>query len=205
MPSAAPALCLASSSPRRQEILAGLGLEFITVSPSIDERREPGEEPETHVSRLADEKSAAGQALVDAGDRLVLGADTVVVIGGEVLGKPREAGDARRMLQMLSGAWHEVHTAVTIRAGTQCERALVSSRVRLAPLTEDDIEAYWQSGEPHDKAGAYAIQGLGAMFVERLEGSYSAVMGLPVCETVRLLSKWGLGPRQILGKEHHER
>lgn len=200
MPSAAPSLCLASSSPRRQAILAGLGLDFSTVSPSIDERREPGEEPEIHVSRLADAKSAAGQALVEAGDVLVLGSDTVVVARGEVLGKPRDADDARRILKMLSGAWHEVHTAVTIRAGTDCERVLVTSRVRMVPLTEEDIEAYWQSGEPRDKAGAYAIQGLGAMFVEKLEGSYSAVMGLPVCETVRLLSKWGLGPRRILGK-----
>lgn len=200
MQSATPSLCLASSSPRRREILAALGLEFSTVRPSIDERREPGENPRTHVSRLADAKSAVGQALAGAEDVLVLGSDTVVVVSEEVLGKPRDADDARRMLKMLSGAWHEVHTAVTIRAGTQCERALVTSRVCMAPLTEEDIDAYWQSGEPRDKAGAYAIQGLGAMFVEKLEGSYSAVMGLPVCETVRLLSKWGLGPRQILGK-----
>lgn len=191
-------LCLASSSPRRRDILTGLGLNFSVLSPSVDERLLPDEDPLSHVGRLAESKASAGQKQLDTAEVLVLGADTIVVARGEVLGKPADADDARRMLSLLSGTWHEVHTAVALKAGAQVQQALVTSRVRMAVLTAADIDAYWQSGEPAGKAGAYAIQGLGGMFVERLEGSYSAVMGLPVCETVQLLSTWGLGPRQIL-------
>lgn len=205
-PVAVPQLCLASSSPRRRDILAGLGLEFQVLVPEVDETPEAGEAPQDHVSRLARSKAEAGLALQGAsGQCIVLGADTVVVAGGRILGKPETQQEHAEMLGMLSGSWHEVLTAVTIAGTERSAHSLSVSRVKLRTLDAQEISDYWQSGEPQDKAGGYAIQGLGGIFVERIEGNYSGIVGLPVFETVQMLAQWGLGPAHILRRKQGAR
>jgi septum formation protein len=186
----APRLCLASASPRRRELLHQLGIHHAVRAASIDETLPPGETARTHVVRLAREKALAAYAQ----DRSlpVLGADTIVVLDGEIFGKPGSREEAVGMLQRLSGRIHEVLTAVALVAdGTVTER-LNASRVTFRTLQVEECEAYWATGEPRDKAGAYAIQGRGAMFISDLSGSYSGVMGLPLFETAELLRDAGL-------------
>jgi septum formation protein len=177
-------LVLASQSPRRREILAAAGIPFVTRPAAVDETPLEGETPEGHVLRLARQKALA--APLSPGE-VILGADTVVVVGGEIFGKPASASDAVRMLRRLSGRTHEVLTGVCLRTVGR-ERAEVEvTRVRFAALTEDEIARYVATGEPMDKAGAYAIQGLASKYVERIEGCYFNVVGLPVALVYRLL------------------
>jgi septum formation protein len=177
-------LILASTSPRRRELIAVLGIPFRVVAPvGVDETPFDGESPRELARRLAAEKAQS----VD-GDP-VLAADTVVEIDGEILGKPVDADDARRMLRRLSGRIHLVHTGVAVRSGegVRVEVAVVTTSVRFVPLTPEAIEWYLATGEPFDKAGAYAIQGAGGVFVEGVEGSVSNVVGLPLSTVVAML------------------
>lgn len=186
-------LYLASGSPRRRELLTQIGIPFTTVSASIDETPLAGEHPEAYVLRLALGKAEAGLATLDAGTPgVVLGADTAVVLDGRILGKPLDRADALAMLAALSGREHEVLTAVAVVDGQRNESFCISSQVTFRVITPQEAEAYWSSGEPQDKAGSYAIQGLGAVFVKGLQGSYSAVVGLPVSETAELLARFGV-------------
>lgn len=179
-------ILLASASPRRRELLAQIGVEFEVFAVEADETPRPDEMPEAYVQRVAAEKSELAQHL--SGTSLpVLGADTEVVLDGEVFGKPRDFDHAREMLLRLSGREHEVLSAVSLRLDSRHWQALSRSKVTFRPLSEAEIAAYWATGESQGKAGAYAIQGLGAVFVERLEGSYSGVMGLPLFEAAGLL------------------
>lgn len=185
-------LHLASASPRRRELLLQIGVPHVRVDAPIDERVLPGESPFAYVERLARAKAAAGLAVLGRDDACVLGADTAVVLDGRILGKPADRADALAMLAALSGRSHEVLTAVAVAAAGRCRSQVVSSRVHFRPLAAGEGEAYWDSGEPQDKAGGYAIQGLAAVFVDRLEGSYSAVVGLPLAETAALLAEFGI-------------
>lgn len=180
-------LCLASTSPRRRELLATLGIEFDVIPVDTDERSLDGETPGDMVLRLATAKAEAATR----GD-FVLAADTVVVVGDRVLGKPRDADDAVDMLLTLSGRSHVVMTGVALKTPSGTRAALSTTDVRFREIDRDEAYRYWQSGEPRDKAGAYGIQGLGGMFVSTIEGSYSGVMGLPVFETLELLQSAGL-------------
>ncbi|ACO77494.1 Maf-like protein [Azotobacter vinelandii CA] len=186
-------LYLASGSPRRRELLTQIGVPFTTLAVTIDETPLADETPATYVERLARDKAAAGLAGL-AGDRqaVVLGADTTVALDGRILGKPGSRAEALAMLRALGGRGHEVLTAVALASAGRCEARLVRSRVTFRPLAAAETEAYWATGEPLDKAGGYAIQGLAAVFVSHLEGSYSAVVGLPLCETAQLLAEFGI-------------
>ncbi len=187
-----PALFLASASPRRRELLTQIGVPFSLLSVSIDETPGTAEAPDAYVQRLAREKALAGLAQVDQDSACVLGADTTVVLDQQILGKPADKADALAMLHALSGREHQVMTAIALANRAGCEVRLVCSRVRFRAISVDEAERYWASGEPQDKAGGYAIQGWGAVFVSSLEGSYSAVVGLPLCETAQLLEAYGL-------------
>lgn len=182
-------LCLASSSPRRQEILEALGLEFSVKPVEVDEDRLALETPEQMVLRLAVAKANAAD--VDA-SCLVIGSDTVVVLGDEVLCKPRDRDEAVAMLLSLSDRRHRVLTGVALRGPAGVQTAVSATDVYFREISRDEALAYWHSGEPRDKAGAYGIQGLGGAFVESIKGSYSGVVGLPVFETVRLLQDAGI-------------
>lgn len=190
-----PLVYLASRSPRRRVLLEQLGVAYQPLDIEIDETwngREPARE---YAPRLAVEKALAGWRKI-AGDRPVLGADTAVVIDDEILGKPNDRDGALAMLERLSGRCHHVYSAVALVCGEHSAEqrcGLSISRVSFRPLTEAERQAYWESGEPLGKAGAYAIQGVAAAFIERLDGSYSGVMGLPLYETAELLSAAGLG------------
>ena len=198
-----PDLYLASASPRRQELLAQIGLTVQTVPQAVAEHRLGQESPENYVQRLALEKARAGLANLDK-DRLrpVLGADTAVVLGDEIFGKPTDQAEALAMLGRLSGRTHRVLSAVAVvgRGNLGQDKAsqvmeavrLNESRVRFRDLSEAECRAYWQTGEPADKAGAYGIQGMAALFIAHLEGSYSGVMGLPLFETGELLRQFGI-------------
>lgn len=193
-------LYLASGSPRRRELLAQIGVPHVTLVASIDETARPGESASTYVERLAREKALVGLAtLDDPRDACVLGADTAVVLDGCILGKPADREDALSTLARLSGREHEVLTAIALASAGRCESRVVTSRVRFRPISPSEIDAYWSSGEPADKAGSYAIQGLGAVFVSRVEGSYSAVVGLPLLETAEMLAEFGIPCWQHLG------
>ena len=183
-----PRLLLASASPRRREILACLGLEFEARGFDLDETPLPDETAADMVLRLARDKAEAGAPEAE----VVLAADTSVVLDGEIFGKPRDGEDAVAMLGRLSGREHEVLTGVAVAWSGRIETALSSTRVRFRDIGRDEALQYWQSGEPADKAGAYGIQGLGGVFVSNIEGSYSGVVGLPVFETARLLSRAGI-------------
>lgn len=184
-----PTLILASTSPRRREILSALDLEFTVSAVVIDESRQDSETAEQMVLRLAAAKVAAADAT--AAQRVV-GADTAVVLGGKILGKPRDQDDAVAMLLALAGRSHTVLTGVAVKGPEGVETALGVTEVYFREISQDEALLYWQSGEPHDKAGAYGIQGIGGSFVERVDGSYSCVVGLPVYETVKLLRDAGI-------------
>ncbi len=185
-------LYLASGSPRRRELLTQIGVAFRVIGADIDETPLADEPPAAYVERLARGKARAGRGAVGEGDFCVLGADTAVVLDGRILGKPADELDARAMLMALSGREHEVLTAVAVEDGGRCDARVVRSLVRFRPIGEAEAAAYWASGEPCDKAGGYGIQGLGAVFVAGVSGSYSAVVGLPLCETYELLGQFGI-------------
>lgn len=181
-------LILASSSPRRRQLLESLDLVFVTIAPDVDELRLPGEEPWDYVERIARLKAAA---VMDS-DALVIAADTTVVSEGRVMGKPVHPDEARQMLIRLSGASHEVLTGVAVRRAEQVITAVESTMVRFLDLTEEEISDYVQSGEPMDKAGAYALGGQAGLFIDRVEGSPSNVIGLPLHTTARLCRALGV-------------
>jgi septum formation protein len=201
VPSALPALVLASASPRRRELLSGLGVAFTVRPVDLDESPRPGELPHAYVLRLAREKAAAR---VEAGE-LVLAADTIVVVDGQLLGKPRDEADARRMLGTIAGREHTVLTGVALHEkgkgeGEDGRAATVeSSRVRMAAMSAAEIAWYAATGEPLDKAGSYAVQGLGALFVEEVFGNYTNVVGLPLPATFRLFAELGYDLRAFRG------
>ena len=187
-----PHVYLASTSPRRQELLTQIGIGYTLLHAGIDETQFPGEPADNYVRRVALEKVRAGRALLsgDPGSP-VLGADTAVVVDGRIMGKPRDRNEGIDMLLALSGRSHQVLSAVALSAGREAVR-VSESRVTFRALTPAQCAAYWETGEPRDKAGGYAIQGRGAVFVSRLEGSYSGVMGLPVYETAELMREFGI-------------
>jgi septum formation protein len=178
-------LILASGSPRRAELLLAAGIEFTVQIADVDEAILPGESPRDYVLRLSRAK-----ALAVAGEgELVLGADTTVVIEDEIAGKPVDIEDARRMLRALSGRWHEVLTGVTLLRGHKILSDVAITRVKFSEMSEPEIDWYVSTGEPMDKAGAYGIQGYASRFVERIEGSYSNVVGLPVQMVYEMLKE----------------
>ncbi|EJM84703.1 Maf family protein [Pseudomonas sp. GM60] len=192
-------LFLASGSPRRRELLTQIGVPFSAISADIDETPLNHESPSAYVERLARGKAEAGRdTVMSDADFCVLGADTAVVLNGKILGKPVDEADACAMLMMLAGQEHEVLTAIALLDGERCESRVVRSLVRFRPIDLNEAKAYWASGEPRDKAGGYGIQGLGAVFVAGLNGSYSAVVGLPLCETAELLGHFGIPCWQTL-------
>ncbi len=180
-------LLLASRSPRRRELLEQIGVDYQVVAVDIDEQQQVGELPTAYVTRLASEKAWSGWHVQTAEmKRPVLAADTAVVIGSHIMGKPADEADAFEMLQRLSGRTHEVYSGIALVDGEVNVR-ISRSEVTFRTLSDDEIRDYWQSGEPRDKAGGYAIQGLAAQFISNLNGSYSGVMGLPLFETTELL------------------
>jgi septum formation protein len=187
---------LASSSPRRRDLLNLIGIKHEVRPANIDETMRPREVPRRHAERLAREK--ASKVAVRDPDLITIGADTVVVINRKVLGKPADVADAARMLGMLSGREHTVITAVAVARGKKLRSAIEEVHVKFRRLRDDEIEAYIATGEPMDKAGAYGIQGFGATIVERVEGDYFAVMGLPLVRLVGLLRD--VGVRYQFGK-----
>jgi len=184
------ALILASGSPRRRELLAQLGIAFEVHEPGLDERGEPGESPPEQARRLAEAKAAASRQVFPG--RTLLSADTLVALGDRVLGKPRDGDEARAFLQLLSGTTHLVHTAVCLLAGETRSGRTVTTEVTFRPLSDRELDWYVATGEPMGKAGAYAIQGRGGVFVTALRGSYSNVVGLPLAETTALLAEAGV-------------
>ena len=188
MTAVAPRLYLASASPRRHELLTQLGYPFAILTIHVPEQQAAGEEAAAYVERLAGDKARAGWQAC-GGSLPVLGADTIVVLDGRVLEKPRDQADAEQMLAALSGRSHQVMTAVALATPERCDVRLVTTNVAFRKLDEAEIEAYWRTGEPCDKAGAYAIQGIAGKFVSRIEGSYSAVVGLPLLETDLLIKQ----------------
>jgi septum formation protein len=192
VPPATPRLVLASASPRRMELLRQIGVSFTVVEHQVDEAARAAELPQDYVQRLALEKARSAQALMSGLALPVLGADTIVVCAGQILGKPRDREDAMRMWRLLSGVDHQVYSAVALCLGERAERRMSCTQVRFRALTAQDCEHYWASGEPVGKAGAYAIQGLGALFVQSMAGSYTGVVGLPLFETAQLLAAFGV-------------
>jgi septum formation protein len=188
-------LVLASASPRRRELLGRLGLDPLVRPADIDETPRPGEDPHELVVRLASAKAAAsGDGHAGAPDEVVLAADTEVVLDGQVLGKPRDRDDAARTLRRLAGRVHEVVTGVAVRRGGTARATRVTTEVRFRPLSDVEIAWYVATGEPDDKAGAYGLQGAGAALVDRIDGSDTNVIGLPLAETVALLRNVGFDP-----------
>jgi septum formation protein len=178
-------LVLASRSPRRAELLKAAGFEFTIRAADVDETPYDGEDPFVYAVRLAMDKADA--VAVNDGE-IVLAADTTVVLDGQIMGKPKDAADATRMLRALSGKRHEVITAICLKRGDDVQTDIASTAVWFAPLSDTEIADYVASGEPMDKAGAYGIQGLASKFIDRIEGSYTNVVGLPVALTYRLIS-----------------
>lgn len=185
-------LVLASQSPRRRELLARAGFSFVVRPVEVDESRRPGEDAAAHVQRLAREKARAARA---EPEETVLGADTVVVVDGEILGKPADVVEAAAMLRKLSGRSHEVFTGVCLRRDAVELTEFEVTRVCFVALSEEEVQEYVASGEPMDKAGAYAVQGLASKFVERIEGCYFNVVGLPVARVYRMMKQLGWGRR----------
>jgi septum formation protein len=190
-------LILASSSPRRAEILRNAGFAFQVLSSAVDETALPSETPQDHVRRLAEAKAnlAAKRSTAPA---IVIAADTIVALDGRILGKPRNLDDARAMLELLSGRTHAVHTGLALirLPEGECRAAVETTMVTFARLAPQDIAAYLASGEPFDKAGAYAIQGRGGRFVPRIAGCYFNVMGLPLARLCELLRELGWGAEE---------
>ncbi|HSN17289.1 MAG TPA: nucleoside triphosphate pyrophosphatase [Gammaproteobacteria bacterium] len=182
-----PQFYLASTSPRRKQLLEQLGLRFELLAVEVDEAARPAEPPRDYVLRVALLKAEAVAAKLDKPAVPILAADTTVALDGDILGKPRDRQDAIEMLVRLGGRRHQVLSAVALWHEGVLETALSESQVRFRGISPAEAGAYWDSGEPRDKAGAYGIQGLGAIFVASLEGSYSGVMGLPLFETAALL------------------
>lgn len=189
-----PPLFLASTSPRRRELLRQIGLDFSVLTVDVDESLQAGEMPTDYVARLARAKAATGLAQVPAG--VVIAADTTVVLDNAVLGKPATETEAVAMWMRLSGRTHQVLTGVAVGDVHHVDVVVVSTRVHFRAITRAEMHDYWFSGEPHDKAGGYAIQGRGAVFVDAIEGSYSNVVGLPLTETAALLARFGI---RVLG------
>ena len=190
-----PSIYLASQSPRRRELLRQIGVSYQVIGANVVELPRSHEAPSDYVQRLAREKAEAGFATVLSNQlavKPVLGADTIVVINNEILEKPQDAGHAAAMLRKLAGADHQVMTAVAMIVEEKCSIKLSVTDVVFRPLGDDEIAAYWDTGEPRDKAGAYAIQGLGAVFVQQIRGSYTGVVGLPIEQTVVLLEEFGV-------------
>ena len=185
----APRLILASRSPRRAELLTRLGLEFEILPAEIDESYLGDEMPASHAERLAREKAIA--IARHHSDALVIGSDTIVILDGDLLGKPQDEAEAVRMLRRLADREHQVYTAVAVVWGTRVHSAVEPVRVHFRPLDDRECEEYVATGEPMDKAGAYGIQGFGSALVESIEGDYFAVMGLPVVRTLTLLRRHG--------------
>jgi septum formation protein len=185
-------LILASASPRRRELLDLLGVSYRCIPAHVDESQRAGETPPSYVRRVAQEKALAVAGLHAGSADVVLAADTTVVLDDTVLGKPRDHADAREMLARLSGRRHAVFTAVCLHSGSGLHCELVKTEVEFMVLSRDVCEAYLASAEPWDKAGAYGIQGLGGALVRSIQGSYSNVVGLPLCETWQLLSANGI-------------
>ena len=187
-----PDFYLASASPRRRQLLEQLGLRFEVLATEVDEAPRAGEVPVDYVLRLAGTKAETAARLLGAPAALVLAADTAVVLETAILGKPRDREDGLAMLARLSGRRHQVLSAVALWRAGRLDTALSRSEVSFRGISAEEARSYWESGEPADKAGGYAIQGLGALFVEHLEGSHSGVMGLPMFETAELLQKAGV-------------
>lgn len=188
-------LILASTSPRRKELLQQIGALFTQQSVDINEDVMATENPEQYVLRLAQEKAAAGFEQLSQQqqlDSVILAADTTVVCDGQILAKPESISHSKEILGQLSGREHRVMTAIAVCSRDTSEQQVVTTKVRFRKLSHDEIEAYWQTGEPQDKAGSYGIQGLAAIFVESIEGSYSNVVGLPLCETAELLKHFDI-------------
>jgi septum formation protein len=183
-----PAVVLASASPRRAQLLDQIGIRFTVIPADIDESVRPGESPADYVQRMATEKSAA----VATPDVVTLSADTVVVKDDRILGKPADQTEAVDMLCALSDSWHEVMTCIVASDGRERQSRLVTTRVCFESISEAQAIDYWRTGEPADKAGGYGIQGIGGIFACKIEGSYSAVVGLPLAETERLLKLFGV-------------
>ena len=180
-----PKLILASGSPRRSEILNSVGWEFEKSVADIDETEHPGELPEDYVVRLAREKAEVVAAKFS--DRIVLGADTTVVIDGLIIGKPVDLDDARRMLRLLSGKWHEVLTGVAVVQNGETRSDLQRTRVKFSSMSESEVNYLAENGDPFDKAGAYAVQAQAALFIDGIEGDYWNVVGLPISLVYRLV------------------
>ena len=183
-------IILASASPRRKELLDQIKVSYQVYPVDLDETPLPNEKPLAYVRRLAAEKSAACVAQLKT-DKPVLAADTSVILGNVIMGKPQNQVEARAMLSQLSGRTHQVYSAISLR-GREHSQAVSITEVKFRRLTQQEILDYWYTGEPLDKAGSYAIQGLGGMFVESIVGSFSGVVGLPLFETAQLLSKQGI-------------
>ncbi|MGB8327115.1 MAG: Maf family protein [Steroidobacteraceae bacterium] len=192
MSAADPVLCLASASPRRRDLLHQIGVPHLVVPAAIDETQRDGELPPDYALRMAREKALHVARLDAARGLAVLGADTVVVARGRVLGKPRDRNDAAAMLELLSGAAHAVTSAVALVTGDRVDARLSESEVRFRATTAAERAAYCATREPLDKAGGYAVQGFAAVFVAAIRGSYSGVMGLPLFETAQLLRAAGI-------------
>jgi septum formation protein len=193
------AIVLASASERRSRLLDQIGVAHACVAADVDESQHPGEPPVAYVQRLARDKAAAVVARLEGrADQPVLAADTTVVLDGKVYGKPADETDCVAMLSALAGHTHEVLTAIALWHGGILREVLCTSRVSFRAIGEEECRRYWASGEPAGKAGSYAIQGLGAVFVSRLDGSFSGVMGLPLYETAALLDAAGVTRWQSL-------
>jgi septum formation protein len=186
-------LILASTSPRRADLLTQLGYTFSVYAVDIDESPLPNELPMPLVSRLATEKAKAAlcHPQLDKSS-VILAADTLISLDNKPLGKPVNQADSERILSLLSNRSHQVLTSICVATLEACETLCIQTNVHFAALTKEQMQAYWQSGEPQDKAGSYAIQGIGGQFVKRIDGSYSAVVGLPLYETAQLLKKFGV-------------
>lgn len=195
-----PLILLASASPRRSALLTQIGVSHTVRPVDIDESVADGEDPAAYVHRLAGSKAEALWLTLPAGERRpVLGADTTVAIGREILGKPASDSELLKMLRRLSGQTHQVYTAVALRSMSGTDLRLSVTDVTFRPLNDIEIIAYWETGEPMDKAGGYAVQGRAAMFIERIHGSYSGVVGLPLFETAQLLTQIGWKGLEITG------
>jgi len=187
-----PRFYLASASPRRRELLTQIGVTFELAPVDIDETPLANESARAYVERLAQEKATAAFARIDHPDAVVLGSDTSVIIDDEILTKPADAADAKRMLQRLSGNRHQVFTAVAVLSQNRQQQVCVATDVDFRTLSDAEIERYIATGEPMDKAGSYGIQGKGAILVEKISGSYSNVVGLPLTETAALLTNFNI-------------
>lgn len=188
---------LASGSPRRHELLGQLGIPFEVVVPDVDETVRPGEEPVPYVRRVARDKAWA--VALDRPDSVVIAADTTVDLDGWVLAKPTDEQHVREMLRALSGRTHRVHTGLVVQRGGEVLDDVVTTLVTFTPITDEALEWYLATGEPFDKAGAYAIQGAGAVFVDQVRGSVSNVVGLPLTQLVALLDRVGIHPTRLRG------